>query len=254
MNTSTNEIKASILKKCTKCESHAFNFHRLNIDQGSLCDAHYRQDKVDQVRNACKEDRKISCKLEQPGQELAKTFNDGVLEGMLRERAYWLKDAPMAGLRCKIIENCKSCQHSVGRVSCSLGGRNFDSLERSSTPPEWCPLPIYIPPQPAAQQGPLTATDLAIAEVTKATIKFPTWPTDPLHALAVLGEEFGELTKATLQLTYEPTRVTVDEWRNEAIQTAAMALRFLISLEASAYEFKGCEQHQQANHRIKDGL
>ncbi len=32
------------------------------------------------------------------------------------------------------------------------------------------------------------------AELTRATAKFPTWPTDPLHALAVLGEEFGELT------------------------------------------------------------
>ena len=50
---------------------------------------------------------------------------------------------PVAGLRCKIIENCKSCQHSVGRLSCSLAGRNFGSLERSSVPPEWCPLPLY---------------------------------------------------------------------------------------------------------------
>ena len=32
-------------------------------------------------------------------------------------------------------------------------------------------------------------------EVMRAINKFPTWPTDPLHALAVLGEEYGELTK-----------------------------------------------------------
>ena len=38
-----------------------------------------------------------------------------------------------------------------------------------------------------------------MAEVARATQKFPTWPTDPLHALAVLGEEFGELTKAREQ-------------------------------------------------------
>ena len=34
-----------------------------------------------------------------------------------------------------------------------------------------------------------------LAELERATEKFPTWPTDPLHALAVLGEEFDELTK-----------------------------------------------------------
>ncbi len=39
------------------------------------------------------------------------------------------------------------------------------------------------------------------AEIERAINKFPTWPTDPLHALAVLGEEYVELTKAMLQLT-----------------------------------------------------
>ncbi|MGX5662196.1 hypothetical protein [Diaphorobacter nitroreducens] len=53
------------------------------------------------------------------------------------------------GARCKVIENCKSCQHSVGRQSCALADRKFDSLSRSSAPPEWCPLPLYTAPQPA---------------------------------------------------------------------------------------------------------
>ena len=36
------------------------------------------------------------------------------------------------------------------------------------------------------------AADTAIyEELDRAIAKFPTWPTDPLHALAVLGEEFG---------------------------------------------------------------
>jgi len=61
-----------------------------------------------------------------------------------------------------------------------------------------------------------------LKEVERATKKFPTWPTDPLHAVAVLGEEFGELTKAVLQFTYEPHKTTLDEIRVEAVQTAAM--------------------------------
>jgi len=80
-------------------------------------------------------------------------------------------------------------------------------------------------------------------EVARATRKFPTWPTDPLHAIAVLGEEFGELTKAVLQTTYEPHKVQADELRTEAIQTAAMSLRFVASLDR--YVFAKCEQHQQ---------
>lgn len=84
-----------------------------------------------------------------------------------------------------------------------------------------------------------------LAEVERATVKFPTWPTDPLHALAVLGEEFGELTKAMLQLTYEPHKTSKGEVRAEAIQTAAMALRLAMSLDV--YEYKPAQQHSQAS-------
>jgi hypothetical protein len=80
-------------------------------------------------------------------------------------------------------------------------------------------------------------------EVERAMRKFPTWPTDPLHALAVLGEEFGELTKDVLQLTYEPHKTSRENVRTEAIQTAAMALRFAASLDA--YEYRRGEQHAQ---------
>lgn len=62
------------------------------------------------------------------------------------------------------------------------------------------------------------------AEVTRACAKFPTWPTDPLHALAVLGEEYGELTKDMLQLCYEPHKTSRENVRKEAMQTAAMAV------------------------------
>lgn len=80
-------------------------------------------------------------------------------------------------------------------------------------------------------------------EVARATVKFPTWPTDPLHALAVLGEEFGELTKDMLQLTYEPHKTNAANVRIEAMQTAAMALRLVMSLDR--YEYRGCAQHSQ---------
>ena len=88
------------------------------------------------------------------------------------------------------------------------------------------------------------AAHAAMCEVVRAARKFPTWPTDPLHAVAVLGEEFGELTQATLQTIYEPHKSDVDAVRAEAIQTAAMALRFVMSIDR--YNFLPCPQHSQA--------
>ena len=88
------------------------------------------------------------------------------------------------------------------------------------------------------------AVDLVRDEVQRATKKFPSWPTDPIHALAVVGEEFGELTKAVVQQTYEPHKNAPDELRKEAIQCAAMAIRFVMSLDA--YEVHRSEQHSQA--------
>jgi|GEM_PF-2134366 len=100
-------------------------------------------------------------------------------------------------------------------------------------------------PAQAVAQPLINAASTALAEVEKATRKFPTWPTDPLHALAVLGEEFGELTKDVLQMVYEPHKTSTDNVRKECIQTAAMALRFMASLDR--YEYRPGEQHSQGN-------
>lgn len=82
-------------------------------------------------------------------------------------------------------------------------------------------------------------------EIDRAVEKFPSWPSDPLHALAVVAEEFGELSQATLQTVYEPNKSSVADVRTEAIQLAAMAIRFLISLDSNQYGWKEGEQHKQ---------
>lgn len=82
-----------------------------------------------------------------------------------------------------------------------------------------------------------------MAEMERATRKFPTWPTDPLHASGVVQEEAGELAKAVLQAVYEPHKSTPDDVASEAIQTAAMAIRFLCSMDR--YDWKPGPQHQQ---------
>ena len=52
-------------------------------------------------------------------------------------------------------------------------------------------------------------------EITKAVEKFPTWPTDPLHAIAVVNEEVGELNQALLQMTYEPEKTSLADVRQD---------------------------------------
>lgn len=84
-----------------------------------------------------------------------------------------------------------------------------------------------------------------IDEVLRAKTKFPEWPTDPFHALGILGEELGELNKDIVQHMYEPNKgVTRAMIRAEAIQTAAMALRFVQSLDH--YDYSPGPQHLQA--------
>lgn len=89
------------------------------------------------------------------------------------------------------------------------------------------------------------------AEVVRATDKFPTWPTDPLHASGVVQEESGELAKAVLQRMYEPHKSTDEDVRTEAVQTAAMAVRFLLSMDR--YLWQPGEQHAQNSLAAKGG-
>jgi NTP pyrophosphatase (non-canonical NTP hydrolase) len=88
-----------------------------------------------------------------------------------------------------------------------------------------------------------TILDEVLAEVNRATTKFPTWPTDPIHACNVLIEEAGELAKAVNEHTYEPHKTSKDDVKKEALQVAAMALRFLMSF--SKYEYRRSGQHEQ---------
>lgn len=89
-----------------------------------------------------------------------------------------------------------------------------------------------------------------LAELDRAIAKFPAWPTDPFHALGVLHEEVGEVSKALLQHVYEPERTTLEEVYTEAVQAAAMALRFLLNMPN--YRFERCEQEPDATPPVEN--
>lgn len=96
--------------------------------------------------------------------------------------------------------------------------------------------------------GRLRAQGLIEGELQRAMAKFPTWPEDPLHALAVLGEEFGELTQAMLQFVYEPQKTSRRQVTIEAVQCAAMAVRLVMGLEHYHY-VPGLQYDQAAGER-----
>ena len=62
-------------------------------------------------------------------------------------------------------------------------------------------------------------------EIVRAHEKFPSWPSDIIHASAIVAEKNGKLTQATLKSLYEQGNPFDAE--KEAIQVACTALRFL---------------------------
>lgn len=67
-----------------------------------------------------------------------------------------------------------------------------------------------------------------VFELNKAMVKHSHWPiNDSIHAAAIVGEESGELIRACLQFEYEHGNYT--DAKKEAVQTGAMAIRFLLN-------------------------
>jgi hypothetical protein len=92
------------------------------------------------------------------------------------------------------------------------------------------------------------ALKLIVDEVTRATKKFPTWPTRALDAAGIVNEEVGELNKEVLQLTYEPHKSDRVAVAAEAVQAGAMLVRFLMSTDR--YDYAPGVQHAQDDSDI----
>jgi NTP pyrophosphatase (non-canonical NTP hydrolase) len=73
------------------------------------------------------------------------------------------------------------------------------------------------------------AIELIFAELRKAEEKYPGWPDDPVHAVAVLVEEAGEAMKEALDVYYKKKESR--DLVKELAQTGAMAIRALIHLQ-----------------------
>ena len=68
--------------------------------------------------------------------------------------------------------------------------------------------------------------DLIEEELSRAKFIHTKWPLDIIHAAAVVAEEAGELTRASLNTTYHDADCE-QECLREAVHVAATAIRFI---------------------------
>ena len=75
----------------------------------------------------------------------------------------------------------------------------------------------------------LEASHVILREVARAKGLHPRWPSDIVHAAAIVAEESGELVRAALRFEYGEGG-TVEDVRREAVHTAATCIRLLEGL------------------------
>ena len=71
---------------------------------------------------------------------------------------------------------------------------------------------------------------LVLTELRAAEKKHPGWPTDMVHAAAILVEEAGELIKEALDHSFGVDGAK-ERAVKEAAQTAAMGFQFLLGMD-----------------------
>jgi hypothetical protein len=74
----------------------------------------------------------------------------------------------------------------------------------------------------------MTPEQLIKTELARAKAKWPGWPDDIVHCVAIMVEEAGESMQAALQYYYE--NGSLDDLKKEVVQTGAMCYRILENL------------------------
>ena len=79
--------------------------------------------------------------------------------------------------------------------------------------------------------------EAVFAELRRAESLWPCWPDDLVYGASIVAEEAGELVKAVNDLAISKKfDASLGHVHKEAVQTAAMALRFLLNLPEGGNE------------------
>ena len=77
-----------------------------------------------------------------------------------------------------------------------------------------------------------------LVELKRAEKIHPVWPDDPIYAAAIISEEAGEVVKAVNNAVTGKKDGKDSDYRTEAIQCAAMCIRFLKNLDNFNWDTK----------------
>jgi hypothetical protein len=75
----------------------------------------------------------------------------------------------------------------------------------------------------------MTPQNRIAAELAAAKAKWPGWPDDTIHCVAIMIEEAGESMQAALDYVYD--NGSLDQLKKEVAQTGAMCIRILENLD-----------------------
>jgi hypothetical protein len=125
----------------------------------------------------------------------------------------------------KSYQKCYSCAY-YGKALCETA--NCESGIYIDDETKQGPSNYY-----AMDHGGLThAGEIALSmvenEIDLAELKHPGWPTDIVHAVAIMMEEAGEAMQAALDVYYKDG--DREQLKKELAQTGAMAMRCLLHL------------------------
>lgn len=96
---------------------------------------------------------------------------------------------------------------------------------------------------------------LIIDELERAEKKYSSWPENTVHAVAIIFEKAGEMIQSAIEYEYgERTNPCLLHHVNEAIQTAAMALRFIVNFSPYVTLKRNSPKSTLLDHAILEAL
>lgn len=82
------------------------------------------------------------------------------------------------------------------------------------------------------------ALEAVLNEVNRARAKYPSWPDNIVMAAAIASEESGEVVRSCNSFHWQQGDDSPADIMNEAIQAAAMWIRFLVDSPLMYWEHK----------------
>ena len=79
-----------------------------------------------------------------------------------------------------------------------------------------------------------------LLKLDEMKVKYPEWPSNPLYAASMIGKEYSQLIADVLCLVLKSDYSKISDVKENAIQTAAVCLRFLLNINSYQFDQNQC--------------